>query len=255
MFSSEDHEKFRTLRITHVATQFEQLIADEANDHLTPEQLFQTAADYALGLRQQNRITGFIKKAGFPLPQASIAEIDYREGRGLNPVRMKRYAVNSWRQDPRNVLIMSPTGGGKSYVACAIGIAACHTEHAVAYTRMDDLARRLLVARADNIQHQQLLNEYSNVDVLIIDDFLTIGIDADAANDLFTILANRDARLPTIIASQSGPGYWLEALPDRVAADSIVNRLVSGARRIELGDVDMRGLNARRSRENGEHWE
>ena len=57
MFSSEDHEKFRTLRITHVALQFEQLIADEANDHLTPEQLFQTAADLALGIRRENRVS------------------------------------------------------------------------------------------------------------------------------------------------------------------------------------------------------
>lgn len=255
MFSSEDHEMFRTLRITHLATQFEALVMDEENDHLTPEQLFQTAAENALELRREHRVNGFIKKAGFPLPQATVAEIDYREGRGLTPVRMKRYAQNSWRQDPRNVLIVSPTGGGKTYVACAIGVAACHTEHAVAYTRMDDLARRLLIARADSIQHQQLLNEYSNIDVLIIDDFLTVGIDSDAAADLFTILANRDARLPTIIASQSGPGYWLEVLPDRVAADSIVNRLSSNARRINLGDIDMRGLHAERARSSAGHWE
>ena len=255
MSSSEDHEKFRTLRITHLALQFEQLITDEANDHLAPEQLFQTAADLALGIRRENRVSGFIKKAGFPHPTASVAEIDYREGRGVTKVRMQRYAAAAWRQDPRNVLIMSPTGGGKTYVACAIGIAACHTEHSVMYARMDDLARRLLIARGDSIQHQQLLNELSNVDVLILDDFLTIGIDAEAANDLFAILANRDTRLPTIIASQSGPGYWLEALPDRVAADSIVNRLVSGARRINLGTIDMRGLNAERSRKKADHWE
>ena len=40
MFTSVDHEKFRALRITHVATRFEQLISDEGNDELTPEQLF-----------------------------------------------------------------------------------------------------------------------------------------------------------------------------------------------------------------------
>ena len=47
MFTSIDYEKFRTLRITHVATRFEELIADEANDELTPEQLFLTAIDDA----------------------------------------------------------------------------------------------------------------------------------------------------------------------------------------------------------------
>ena len=255
MFTSIDYDKFRALRVTHVATRLEELLRDEANDDLTPEQLFLTAVDDTLEQRRLNKIDRLIRQARFPIPHATIAEIDYREGRGLTKVRMQRYAAAAWRQDPRNVLIMSPTGGGKTYLACAIGIAACHTEHSVMYARMDDLARRLLVARGDSIQHQQLLNELSNVDVLILDDFLTIGIDAEAANDLFAILANRDTRLPTIIASQSGPGYWLEALPDRVAADSIVNRLVSGARRINLGTIDMRGLNAERSRKKADHWE
>jgi hypothetical protein len=89
------------------------------------------------------------------------------------------------------------------------------------YTRMDDLARKLIIARADAIAHQDMLTRLSDTDLLIIDDFLTVGIDPDAASDLFAILANREHRLPTLIASQSGPDYWAQVLPDRVAADSI----------------------------------
>ncbi|WP_241982036.1 ATP-binding protein [Cryobacterium sp. TMT3-29-2] len=70
---------------------------------------------------------------------------------------------------------------------------------------MDDLARRLVIARGDSIAHQKLLNELSNIDLLIIDDFLTVGVDSDAASDLFAILAIREHRLPTMIASQTGP--------------------------------------------------
>lgn len=40
---------------------------------------------------------------------------------------------------------------------------------------------------------------------------LAIGIDETPTNDLFTILANRDQRLPTIIVSQSGPRHWARA--------------------------------------------
>ncbi|WP_241979275.1 hypothetical protein [Cryobacterium sinapicolor] len=70
---------------------------------------------------------------------------------------------------------------------------------------MDDLARRLVIARGDSIAHQKLLNELSNIDLLIIDDFLTVGVDSDAASDLFAILAICEHRLPTMIASQTGP--------------------------------------------------
>ena len=120
---------------------------------------------------------------------------------------------------------------------------------------MDDLARRLVIARHDGIKHQQLLNELSEVDLLIIDDFLTVGIDSDAASDLFAVLANREHRAPTMIVSQSGPAYWVEALPDRVAADSIVNRLAHHAREIKLGSVDMRKTRDEEARASDGHWE
>jgi len=119
----------------------------------------------------------------------------------------------------------------------------------------DDPARRLVITRSDGIAHQKLLNELSDVDLLIIDDFLTVGIDSDAANDLFAVLANREHRLPTLIASQSGPGYWVKSLPDRVAADSIVNRLANHSRTINLGTVDMRKLRDDQARADKNHWE
>ncbi len=232
-FTSIDYEKFRALRVTHIATRLEELIADEVNDTLTPEQLFLTAVDDALEQRRAHKVEKLIRQAGFPILHATFAEIDYREGRGITPVRMRRYAAHDWRGDPMNLLIISPTAGGKTYLACALGIAACHNGHAVTYARMDDLARRLVIARGDGIAHQKLLNELSQTDVLILDDFLTVGIDSDAASDLFAVLANREHRLPTMIASQTGPAHWVTELPDPVAADSIVNRLANHARTIK----------------------
>ena len=255
MFTDTDYDKFRTLRITHVATRFEALLTDEANDELTPEQLFLTAVDDALEQRRANRVATLIREAAFPIPTATIAELDYREGRGINPVRMRRYAAHDWRSEPTNLLICSPTGGGKTYLACAIGIAACQNLHDVVFTRMDDLACRLVIARGDGIAHQNLLNHLSGTDLLIIDDFLTVGIDPDAASDLFSILANREHRRPTLIASQSGPDYWAGALPDRVAADSIVNRLANNARTINLGDIDMRRQRGQQARQAEGFWE
>ena len=255
MFTSVDHDKFRALRITHVATRFEDLIRDEANDAFTPEQLFLTAVDDALDARRANRIDKLIRAAGFPIPTATIAEIDYREGRGINPTRMKRYGAHDWRSEPTNLLVTSPTGGGKTYLVCAIGIAACQREHDVLYLRLDDLARKLVIARADGIAHQDLLTRLSDTDLLIIDDFLTVGIDPDAASDLFSILANREHHLPTLIASQSGPDYWAQALPDRVAADSIVNRLANNARTINLGQIDMRRQRGQQAKTTDGYWE
>lgn len=81
------------------------------------------------------------------------------------------------------------------------------------------------------------MRKLQNVHVLILDDFLTIGINQHGQEDLTKI--DRDVRRPTIIVSQTTAAYWIRKLPDPVGADSLVSRLNAG-QRIELGDYDMR---------------
>lgn len=97
-FTSIDYEKFRALRVTHVATRLEELIADEVNDTLTPEQLFLTAVDDALEQRRAHKVEKLIRRARFTIPHATVAEIDYREGRNHPRWGMRRYATTTGEQ-------------------------------------------------------------------------------------------------------------------------------------------------------------
>jgi hypothetical protein len=83
MFTSIDYDKFRALRVTHVATRLEELIGHETNDTLTPEQLSLTAVDDPLEQRRHSRVEKLIRQAKFPIPHGSVAEIDYRDGSGI----------------------------------------------------------------------------------------------------------------------------------------------------------------------------
>lgn len=256
VFTSEDYEKFRTLRMTKVAELLDELLNDESNELVAPEVLIRQAVDQALEIRRSNRIERLIAHAHFPFADAAIEELDYRQDRGeLNKVRMSRYATNDWGRDSVNVIITGMSGSGKTHLACAIGIAACHNGHSVRYWRMDDLSLKMLSVQSDHIAHRELLDQLKDVDLLILDDFLTVGIDPRATNNLFAILADRDRRLPTMVLAQSGPKYWLDMIHDRVAADSIVNRLAQNSRRISLGSVDMRREQTTKNRQTGDHWD
>lgn len=219
VFNDNDHNLFRSLRASSIARAFEEILINNINDEhgevLTPEEVLRMAGQQVASERRAKRISDAIKKARFPIMNASIAEIRYEQGRNLVPTAMKRLGHHDWDKDPTNLLILSPTGAGETYLACAIGIAACENEYSVAYWRMDDLARRLAVTRMDTLEHEDMLTGLFNVQVLILDDFLTVGIDESTASNLFAILANRENLHATIIGSQSTPGHWLDVLPDR----------------------------------------
>lgn len=107
------------------------------------------------------------------------------------------------------------------------------------YYRLDQLVTKLAAFLPTDPAYSEEMRKITNVDVLIIDDFLTLEIDSRGQDDLTKIIFDREGRLPTIISSQSAAGYWLKTLPNRVGADSLVSRLSSG-RHIEIGDFDMR---------------
>lgn len=83
------------------------------------------------------------------------------------------------------------------------------------------------------------MRRLQSTDVLILDDFLTIGINQRGQEDRTKIIFDRDGRLPTIIVSQTTAAYWVQKLPDPVVADSLVSRPNTG-QRVELGEYDMR---------------
>lgn len=102
IFTQQDYEAFRTLRITHMAQAFGALLAHEANELVEPENLFRQAATDALDLRRSNKIEQLIKQDGFPFADAAIEQLEYRtEREAINPIRIKRYAKNDWGATPR----------------------------------------------------------------------------------------------------------------------------------------------------------
>lgn len=232
-------KKLRELRLTGFADAFFALLNDEAHADELPEDLFFAAVDDALEARRRRNVDKAISHAKFAYPHATIADVTDADARGINERQLKRLAQTRWREHSSNLHIFAPTGTGKTYLACALGVAACQSGHSVAYYRLDQLVTQLAVLEPTDAQYTATMRKLINVDVLIIDDFLTISINQRGQEDLTKIIIERDGRLPTIISSQSTAAYWVEVLPNRIGAESLVSRLNNG-RRIQIGTYDMR---------------
>jgi len=59
---------------------------------------------------------------------------------------------------------------------------------------------------------------------------------------------------PTL-ASQTDPSYWVQALPDRIAVESIVKRLATNTRWLVLGNADMRKLKHEEVQADTSNWD
>jgi hypothetical protein len=110
---------------------------------------------------------------------------------------------------------------------------------------MAELFRDLAVARADGSFGQYLL-KLARIDVLVLDDFAMAPLKGQERRDFLEICDDRYQRRSTILTSQVPVAHWHEQIGDPSIADSIMDRLVHNAYRIELDGESIRKLRGRK---------
>lgn len=127
-----------------------------------------------------------------------------------------------------HVAIMGPVGVGKTFLAHALGHAACRRGLSVLALRADLMLKTLKHARLDNT-HEQELRKLIAVDLLIVDDVCLDAMDATESRDLYEILTERHRSGSMVLTSNRGPDEWLATFADPVRAQSAVDRFTSNS--------------------------
>ena len=212
---------------------------------LSFEERLSLLVDLECTRRSDNHLHRLLKLAEFPL-QAAIEDLDFTPGRGLDRTLILELAQGNWIHNHLNLLIIGPTGCGKTYLASAFGSAACRSSFNVRYLRTSRLLYELSQSRLDG-SYANLLRSLTRVDVLIFDDWMRDPISVANAQDLLEIFDDRFNRSSTIIASQVPVAEWHARFPDPTIADAILDRLVHNSYRLSLQGESQRKLRAIRA--------
>jgi DNA replication protein DnaC len=98
--------------------------------------------------RENARLQRRLKTAN--LPQSAIVEdIDLKALRVLDKSLFHKLAAGDWIDRHQNLLIIGPTGVGKSWIAYALGHKACRDDRSLLYQRLPRLFDALALARGD----------------------------------------------------------------------------------------------------------
>lgn len=87
----------------------------------------------------------------------------------------------------------------------------------------------------------KILRKYARFELLVVDEWLAGDVDAAAISFLFELIERRYTSKSTVLCTQYTPVEW-HVRPGGVQADAMVDRLVHGSVRIDLGDVSVRKL-------------
>jgi DNA replication protein DnaC len=181
------------------------------------------------------------------LRQSAIVEdVDMKALRGLDKALFQKLAAGDWIDRHQNLIVIGPTGVGKSWLACALGHKACRDDRSVFYQRVPRLFETLALARGDG-RYGRLLKTRARVELLILDDWGLATLTQDQGCDLLEIIDDRQNRGSTIVTSQLPVDHWHEVIANPTVADAILDRLVHNAHRLTLSGDSMRKAAAKGS--------
>ena len=189
-------------------------------------------------MRENRKQVRLIRQAQFKL-NATLTEIDYTHPRNIKRAQVARLAQGDWIERSQNLLITGPCGSGKTYLACAIGHAACMREYSVRYYRLSRLLLELNQAKADG-SYSKLLKQLAKVRLLALDDWGLEPLQPAHRHDLLEILDDRHDNSSTIVISQLPTDQWYAAIGDNTLADAILDRLMHNAHSLKLKGASMR---------------
>lgn len=242
MLNHETMNKLKYMKLTGMSDGLQEQDNDSSYEEMGFHDRLALLVDREFSKRQHSRLQRLIHLARFENSSACVENIKYNDDRQLDRNFILELASCNYVPHARNVIIVGPTGAGKSYVAQALGQAACRRLLSTRYIQLPDLLDELRIARANGPEaFHRLRKQFVKYDLLIIDEWLLFPITEEDSQLLLSLIDRRHNRQPTIVASQYEPAEWLDQIPIPVAAEAITDRLSSQAYKIIIkGKKSMR---------------
>jgi DNA replication protein DnaC len=193
--------------------------------------------------RAQQKLQRRLKQAQLSTT-ASIADIDFSVSRGLVKSKFLELASGQWVHEHLNLMMVGPTGVGKTFLSSVLANSCCTLGQTVRYIRSADLLMELKLARADG-SLPKLQRQLATFNLLVLDDWLRDPLPPQDARDLLDLLDLRYRKASCLFATQLPVEGWHGQIADPTLADAMLDRIVHDSLRLVLSGESMRKLTSK----------
>lgn len=209
--------------MTDLAKLWKELRFVSDHHNLTPVQVqyLQPVLEEELQAREIKRIHYLMQRSGIRRVKR-IEDFDWKFNPKIPREKvMPFFQSTDWMDKAQNLVFIGPAGVGKSHLASAL----CYqmiTQQGIRTTCITcfDLIERLKKSR----NKYNLINYYTTVKILCLDELGYVFPSQEEANDIFQIISKRSELLPTIITTNLLPSQWGKIF-EAATATAILDRL------------------------------
>ena len=190
--------------------------------------------------RQNQRLKRRLKQAQLFMG-ATLSEVDFQVARGLKKAQFLDWAQGQWLAQHLNLIMVGPTGVGKTFLACTLADHLCKHGQSVRYFKTANLIAELKFAKADG-SFPKFRKHLATFDLLILDEWLRDHLTPNDAREILDLLDDRFRHASCLFASQFPIKEWHQKIQDSTLADAILDRIVHDSLKLTLKGESMRKL-------------
>jgi len=220
------------LKLTGLKESFEYRLEEAMKDNMAHQDFLTLLLEDEALYRENLRCSRLRKKANFR-DKVVLEQFETNRERGISKSMIKQMQSLKFMESFENILFIGGTGAGKSFLAQAVGHAACIAGKDTLFAPVNMLFTELECAEKSG-SLLKLVQKIAKVELLILDDFALRAYSHQEATLLYQILEDRYQKGSTVITSQVGPDGWGTLFEDPVIAEAILDRIMKCAHTILL---------------------
>lgn len=238
----------KQLRLSHIMDYLPQRNRESIEKKLAyPEFLSLILQDETLG-RENKKLRARMKRASIR-GDKTLENFDFDFNSKINRTQIQELSSCRFITEKSPVLIVGPTGTGKSHIAQSLAHCAIRREIDVLWLSQSKLFSELQAAKAAG-RYNKKFAELAKVTLLIIDDFGLRPMRSPQDEDFHELISARYECAPTIVTSNLAFSEWGNAFPNQLLAAATLDRLRHNAHRIVIEGPSFRGSNVDKSEKN-----
>lgn len=184
--------------------------------------------------RQQRSRTILLKMAGFPVIK-QLHEYDFKFAVGAPKKQIESLACLSFVARKENIVLLGPSGVGKTHIAIALGYMATLSGMRTRFITAADLLLQLDAAQRQNKLKQTMQRGVNAPSLLIIDEIGYLPMSKEHANLFFQVIANRYEKGSIILTSNLSFGQWDDTFAGNTALTSaMLDRILHHSQVIQI---------------------
>jgi DNA replication protein DnaC len=220
------HTVCEQLELNGILSCYSHMAQNAANNQQTYTDFLEKVLEEELSIRKLKAKQMLLKTSGLPYIK-TLEQFDLSYNPSIPSSAIKELFSLSFVERKENVILLGPSGVGKTHIAIALGYVATQRGIRVRFVSAADLLLNLEIAATQDKLKEAMRRVSGHSKLLIIDELGYLPINKIQANYLFQIVAKRYETHSIIITSNLNFGQWDQTLADdKTLTAALLDRLL-----------------------------